>query len=250
MNADELSPGQFCRQVEAYLCRKNDGHLIRIVGPAFEQVSGWASTGIPLKVVFQGIDRYFERYYAKGPRRRPVRIEFCEADVLDAYDAWRRAVGAHVAGAVADAGQAGGLTVAIDEPERAPRRSPSLVSHLDRVLVRLSSFLASVDCDLALRALAERIASELTVARDSAKGLRGDRRHAALERLAQLDRELLDGAMHSAPTDVLTSARSAAAAELAPFASRMAAEAHAAALDTAVRRELRQRLGLPVLTLE
>ena len=41
----------------------------------------------------RGIDRYFERYYAKGPRRRPVRVEFCEADVLDVFDEWRRAVG-------------------------------------------------------------------------------------------------------------------------------------------------------------
>ena len=83
----------YARDLEAYLCRKNDGHLIRITGPAFEQVQGWAAQGVPLKVAQAGIDRYFERYYRKGPRRRPVRIEFCEADVLDAFDDWRRAVG-------------------------------------------------------------------------------------------------------------------------------------------------------------
>ena len=54
---------------------------------------GWANQGVPIKIACHGIDRYFERYYAKGPRRRPVRIEFCEADVLDAFDEWRRAVG-------------------------------------------------------------------------------------------------------------------------------------------------------------
>jgi hypothetical protein len=79
--------------VEAHLCRKNDGHLIRIVGPAFEQVCGWAVRGVPLTVAMRGIDRYFERYYAKGPRRRPVRVEFCEADVMDVFDEWRRALG-------------------------------------------------------------------------------------------------------------------------------------------------------------
>ena len=82
-----------CRQLGAYLCRKNDGHLIRIVGPAFEQVCGWAARGVPAKVAERGIDRYFERYYAKGPRRRPVQIQFCEADVFDVFDEWRRAVG-------------------------------------------------------------------------------------------------------------------------------------------------------------
>ena len=76
-----------------YLCQKNRGHLIRVVGPAFELVRGWAATGVPLKVAFRGIDRYCERYDAQAGRRRPVRIEFCEADVLDAFDDWRRAVG-------------------------------------------------------------------------------------------------------------------------------------------------------------
>jgi hypothetical protein len=88
-----MDASDYCREIEAYLCRKNEGHLIRIVGPAFEQVCGWANLGVPLKVAFRGIDQYCERYYAKGPRRRPVRIEFCEADILDLFDAWRRAIG-------------------------------------------------------------------------------------------------------------------------------------------------------------
>src|SRR5512132_2332825 len=99
------APEEYCRQLETYLCRKNDGHLIRIVGPAFEQVCGWAEQGIPLKLAMRGIDRYFERYYAKGPRRRPVRVEFCEADVLDVFDEWRRSVGISVeASGAGDAG--------------------------------------------------------------------------------------------------------------------------------------------------
>src|SRR5919108_6156062 len=88
-----MAPDQYCREIETYLCRKNGGHLVRIVGPAFEQVCGWADRGVPLKIALRGIDRYCERYEAKGPRRRPARVEFCEADVLDAFDNWRRAVG-------------------------------------------------------------------------------------------------------------------------------------------------------------
>src|SRR5688572_16742586 len=91
------APEDYCRAIEAYLCRKNDGHLIRIVGPSFEMVCGWAARGVPVSAAQRGIDRYFERYYAKGPRRRPVRIDFCEADVLDVFDEWRRAVGVTVA---------------------------------------------------------------------------------------------------------------------------------------------------------
>src|SRR3954468_2849061 len=61
---------EYCREIEAYLCRKNDGHLIRIVGPSFERVCSWASQGVPFKIACQGIDRYFDRYYAKPGRRR------------------------------------------------------------------------------------------------------------------------------------------------------------------------------------
>src|SRR4029453_3377420 len=118
-----MEPSEYCRQVEAYLCRKNEGHLIRIVGPAFEQVCGWAASGVPLKVAFRGIDQYCERYYAKGPRRRPVRVEFCEADVLDLFDRWRRAVG-------------GTSLKATDEPGE--RKHDSLPSHIDRAIARLT----------------------------------------------------------------------------------------------------------------
>jgi hypothetical protein len=58
---------EYCREIETYLCQKNEGHLIRVVGPAFDVVSRWEQDGIPLKVAYRGIDRYFERYYRQGP---------------------------------------------------------------------------------------------------------------------------------------------------------------------------------------
>ena len=85
-----MNTGAYCRAVESHLCRKNDGHLIRIVGPAFELVCGWEEAGIPISVVERAIDRRYARYYASGPKRRPVRIEYCEPDVLDTFDEWRR----------------------------------------------------------------------------------------------------------------------------------------------------------------
>ena len=62
MDAKSLEDGiGYVREIESYLCRKNGGHLIRIVGPAFEMVRGWAEQGVPLKVAFRGIDRRCER---------------------------------------------------------------------------------------------------------------------------------------------------------------------------------------------
>src|SRR4029453_1841969 len=123
------SEEDYCRQLESYLCRKNDGHLIRIVGPAFEQVCGWAARGIPLKLAMRGVDRYFERYYAKGPRRRPVRIEFCEADVLDVFDEWRRSIGVSIGAGGAGGGGGGAFS----------GRGSSLPAHLERVIARLTT---------------------------------------------------------------------------------------------------------------
>jgi hypothetical protein len=232
------SPEEYCRRIEAYLCRKNDGHLVRIVGPAFEQVSGWATRGVPLKVAFHGIDRYFERYYAKGPRRRPIRIEFCEADVLDVFDEWRRAVGVP-ATAVAVGAEAEGGTVA---------RHASLPSHLDRVIARLTSLRGGAD-----RSLDERldaVVSELDVARARAKTLRGAAREALVERLAEIDRLVLETVRAQCDPALLDQLRADAEAELAAFRSRMPSEAYERARAACVDRLLRERARLPIIRFE
>lgn len=231
---------EYCRSVEAYLCRKNDGHLIRIVGPSFELVSGWSSRGIPLKVVLRGIDQSFERYYRKGPRRRPLRVEYCEADVLDMFDAWRRALGVTASGGEQADGEA-------DDADAHPHRR-SLPSHLDRAISRLAA--AEARADAALRPTIGAVIRELELMRASAKGARGDARQAMLARLIDADRELLQAAR--AGLDGTTAAGIAAEAdgELAPFKSRMPPGAFARALSACVERIIRERSGLPTLSLD
>jgi hypothetical protein len=231
---------EYCRQIEIYLCRKNDGHLIRIVGPSFEIVTRWAADGVPFKVACAGIDRYFERYHRKGPRRRPVRIDFCEADVLDVFDEWRRATG--VSGADPGAGPAGPAQAAPS------RRGPSLPDHLERVLLRLSSLRATGVLGPDADPIVDRVSAELDAARSSGSGVRGEARHALIERLAELDRALIADTSAAAGEAMLAALRSDAVDELAMFRERMAAEAFAAAVDRATTRLLRERLGLPVIT--
>jgi hypothetical protein len=232
-----MEPAEYCREIETYLCRKNEGHLIRIVGPAFEQVCGWAARGVPLKVAFRGIDQYCERYYAKGPRRRPVRIEFCEADILDLFDNWRRAVG--VSAAVADQ--------AAEEP--APRK-PSLASHIERAIARLTAMRAGPGRRAALATAIDAAVRELDHLAADARGARGDRRDTIVARLQALDRELLDAAMTEAEPDASLMARLAREAddELAPFRSRMPLAEFERARGAALRRLVREAIGLPVLT--
>jgi hypothetical protein len=271
----EVTPEVYCRELEAYLCRKNDGHLVRIVGPAFEQVCGWAARGVPLRIAQRGIDRYFERYYAKGPRRRPVRIEFCEADVLDVFDEWRRAVGVPVvptggrdlglgardagpgtrdSGSGArdsEVGESGRVTAdshgddAADEPER---RHPSLPVHLDRAIARLTALRAGED--RRLDGLLDDIVRELDGARGTARRLRGPARDAFVERLVALDRMLLDAARAQCDRPALQRLTAEADAELAPFRARMAPDAYERARALCVDRGIRELRRLPVLSFD
>jgi hypothetical protein len=230
----------YCRDLEAYLCRKNDGHLIRIAGPAFDQVLGWARQGIPLKIAEAGIDRYFERYYRKGPRRRPVRIEFCEADVLDAFDAWRRAVG--VATAAAD--PAGGPDV--EEPIQGSGRSKrSLASRIEGALARLTVLRGSDKAGPAIGPALDAAVRSLDAIRGEAVRARGEAREALLERIADTEATLVASAAAAISATERVAFEKEADAELAPFRQRMTAEAYAQSRRAAVERLVRHHFGLP-----
>jgi len=234
---------QYCRSIEAYLCRKNDGHLIRIVGPAFEQVLGWAAKGVPLKIACHGIDRYFERYYAKGPRRRPVRIEFCEADVLDAFDEWRRAIGITSESRVVPAG-----TSTSQPAEETRRRHESLPAHLERVIARLTTLRGGGD--RSLDGILDAVIRELDGRKAEAKGLRGDARRAFVERLSAIDAELLAAVRTQYDTAMLAQLGAEADEELAPFKDRLSSAAFADAQRAAMDRLIRERRRLPVIAFD
>jgi hypothetical protein len=244
---------QYCRDIEAHLCRRNAGHLVRIAGPAFDLVRGWAQRGIPLKVALQGIDRYVDRSSARGMRRRPARVEFCEADVLDAFDAWRRAVGIHRAEADvasrAEADSAGGGAEADGEAAPRPRSRESLSTHLDRVIVRLTS-LRTGEVPEAWDAALEEIVRTLDAMHPAARRARGDRRERILADLQALDARLMARARDAAGTGLRADAAREATAELEPFAARLSPAAFAAAHLRCENRALRERLRLPTLTLE
>jgi len=234
---------QYCRAIEAYLCRKNDGHLIRIVGPAFEHVLGWAAKGVPLRVACHGIDRYFERYYAKGPRRRPVRIEFCEADVLDAFDEWRRAVGITSETRITPA-----ATEGEEPPDAVTRRQQSLPAHLDRVIARLTTLRAGVDRSLG--DVLDGVIRELDGRRAEAKSLRGEARHQFVERLRAIDMELLASVRRQCDAATLAQLGAEADEELAPFKERLSSTAFEESRRVALDRLVRERCRLPVIAFD
>ena len=234
-----MEPAEYCREIEDYLCRKNEGHLIRIVGPAFEQVCGWAASGVPLKVAFRGIDQYCERYYAKGARRRPVRIEFCEADILDLFDGWRRAIGVS------------GRNGAEEEPVAQPvPRKPALASHVERAIARLKAPGPARPRSPTLDDAVASAVQELERIGASAKQARGDERARLIDVLAGIDRALVAASMAAIDANVAATLKREAEAELAPFGSRLAPDARSRAVAAAFERLVRESVGVPVIAYE
>ena len=242
-----MEPGAFCRAVESYLRGKNDGHLIRIVGPAFEMVCGWAKAGIPLRVVERAIDRRYVRYHARGPKRHPLRIEFCEADVLEAFDEWRRAVGVG-AGAGSGAGETEPEAEgdqAVSPPARSQGRG-SLAGHLDDLAARLSAWKPPPGAAALERLLVE-ARSTVEAARAGGRTLRGEARRRVIDQLRELDRRFPGAARSDAGDAVLRELRAEARGSLEPFRVRMPAPAFSKALDAATERLLVEHFKLPRL---
>ena len=233
-----MEPGLYCREVESYLCRKNGGHLVRIVGPSFELVCGWAERQIPLRVVFGAIDRTHARYYAKHRPRRPLRIEFCESDVRELFDEWSRAVGV---GAV-------GVAPAAIPTGSARRRS--LASHIDRVVDRLTAWREAAQQAPAVMELVATCFDELGDLRERARTARGAARHEIVARLVEIERRLTAALHEVVDPAVYDTLRAEAARDLEPFQERMPPEALAQAKRAGTDRLLYDHFKLPRIVFE
>ncbi len=188
-------------------------------------------------MAFRGIDRYCERDNAKAGRRRPIRIEFCEADVLDAFDDWRRAVG--VVGVVAE-----------EESAASASRKAALATHIDGAIARLRAFSARDGLTSELVARIESAVTEMESLAAESHGARGEKRARIVGRLGELDRELSEPTIERIQPERAQELRREAETELAPFRSRMSADAHQRALEAAYLRLVRHALGVPTLAYE
>jgi len=242
--------GEYCRRVEDHLTRANAGHLVRIVGPGFELVRQWAMSGVPLSIVYRGIDDKAERH-REGQAHRPLRIEFCESDIRALYDRWRRAIGLGAFGQEAteeenahEAAEAGPQHAATIDAKR-----PSLTKHLDRAIEKLGRVGGRLELAIELRDACDRVLQSLVELRNAAAGVRGDARLALAAQLGPLDELLANAAREYAPSGLRAPLASEAAADLAPYRQRMPADAWQRSVDITTDRLLRDRLGLPLLDL-
>jgi len=231
----------YCRQVEAHLTRINGGHLVRVVGPGFALVKQWADEGVPLSVVFKGIEQKADRHKT-GASRRPLRIEFCESDVCEVFEAWRRATGISIAD-LPDGGRSGldGGPASIGSKRRSPSKA------IDKAIERLGRLAGRLELPDEFRDAVSRAIERLSAMRDGLAQSRGVARDPWLAQLEPIDRDLLTQARRLVDAQVLRGLTEQAERELAPYRDRLAPEAWERAVTVTVERGVRAHVGLPTL---
>src|SRR5262249_58575153 len=110
----------------------------------------------------------------------------------------------------------------------------------------LTAARASDAIDDAFDGLIDRVAAELDTVR-APGGHRGEARRLTIDRLAALDRELLDRVRALLDAEVRATLAREADEELAPFRATMSADALARAREAAIDRLVRQTSGLPTV---
>lgn len=244
------SVADYCRAVETHLTRVNGGHLVRIVGPGFALVREWESSGIPLSIVQRAIDQKAERHKqgAAGRSGRPLRIEFCEIDVRELFEDWKRAIG--IAALPDDATPSGAETehavAGVDAVVPSSRRQP-LSKHLERVSDKLSRLLGRQDLPEPFLERVNATISVVAAARDRARTARGAARDEIVAVLRPLDVEIM-AAARLVPTAAERDAMQRQAEdELGAYRSRLSPNAWETALTATKDRLLRERWSLPVI---
>ena len=236
----------YCRQVEAHLTRINGGHLVRVVGPGFALVKQWADEGVPLSVVFKGIEQKAERH-RRGASKRPLRIEFCDADVREVFEAWRRATG--ISATVLDAPNVGrGFSPANSGDAAVPRR-PSPSKTIDKAIERLGRVAGRMDLPDEFRDAVSHAIERLSSVREGLAHSRGAARDPWLAQVETVDQDLMTQARRVVDRAVVRGLTEQAERELAPYRERLAPEAWQRAVLVTVDRGVRDHLGLPTLEL-
>jgi hypothetical protein len=219
-------------EIEEAFVRRRGRHLL--LSPTdWALIESWKTMGVPLHVALRGIEQAFDSYESK-PRRRAVKTLFyCQEEVEAQFDEWREAQ--------QGAGPAANEPAPDDEPlPRAP-----VLEHLQHAAERLRASARKDDfgelCRRAAAALEE-------LAQDYEKAAQPDAER--LEKsLNDWERRLDEALSDSLPADELTAARAETEAQLKDYRRRMDAEVYDQTARNLLLKRLRERHGLPRLSL-
>jgi hypothetical protein len=237
--SDPVAPEEYFRAIEEEFLRRRGAPMI--LSPRdWALISEWQAQGVPLRIALQGIANVFDAFERRAPGPRRINsLSYCRQEVLSLNELYRslRAAGA-------GRPPAGGTGPAAAGPARAIGR------HLGRLVRRLREAMARASAS-GLDPLVPELAQAVTDLKRIRKEIAGGALDPSglEESLRRLDDALLDRARRALPEEAVREAEAAAERRLGATGVRMTAEALGRTRAALRARLLRERCGLPRLTL-
>jgi hypothetical protein len=195
--------------------------------------------------VFRGIQEKAARHHA-GRSKRPLRLEFCAADVDALFDDWRRATGIH---ARRDGGVADPHATDPQVEHPASGRRATAGRQLQRAIDKLALTVGRLDVPEDVQLETTRLLEALSALREASRRARGEAKREVMLQAEEIDRDLGRLARLSGRA-LLAEVEAEAVAELTPFRARLKPEDWHRSLAANVDRLLRGRLGIPTIDFE
>lgn len=227
---------EYFRSVEEHFIRRR-GHPLMLSPSDVRRVVEWHQAGIPLPTIVEGIDIYFDRMARRErPARRAVTLKYVEDDV---HDAWAGARHRRMGRAQSGAGAAAEPLASAGEHQR-------LLDALHAAAERLDAGtpedrLVAVAARSAHEKLGKKRELFDVTAEDHDEQRTEDHLRRIERALAAAAREALGAGAEALEGEVI--------AELAGKRARMSDSTHQRVLGQLVDQRLRQRFGLPRLSL-
>jgi hypothetical protein len=227
-------------EIEDTFVRRRGKHLL--LSPMdWALIESWKERGVPLHVALRGIEHAFDSYEAKKRKRSVKTLLYCQEEVEAQYAEWLESrVGSHDQPS----------TEIADEP-KSPFPRDVILTHLSRsreMLSRLGEERKTGEDDALTEALARATILLNEIEDDFATSRQPDTRKLE-ESLTGIER-MLDHAIRQAISEQETeSAEAEVASQLRPYKRHMDKNAFEQTRDNLLRKRLRERVGVPRLSL-
>jgi hypothetical protein len=227
-------------EIEDTFIRRRGKHLM--LSPMdWALIEGWKERGVPLHVVVRSIEHAFDSHESKKQKRTVKTLLYCQEEVEAQYAEWLVSrVGSHE--------ESVGATKKADESS-SPFPRDSVLAHLGRSLDVLKKLIADRTNDHELSEAFSRAITLLSEIKDDyASAAQPDARKLE-DSLTGIER-MLDDALRAAVDDgELEAATAEIELQMKPYKRHMDKAAFEQTRGTLLRKRLRDRAGVPRLSL-
>jgi hypothetical protein len=235
----DLNYFSYFSEIEDTFIRRRGKHLM--LSPIdWALIESWKERGVPLHVALRAIEHAFDSYESKKHKRTVKTLLYCQEEVEAQYAEWLESrVGSHdYEGAAEDA-----------DDRKSPFSRDIVVAHLDRSSRELNSLAEERRNEHELAEALKRAANLLTDIRDEyANAARPDTRKLE-ESLSGIDRMLDEGIRNSTPLSEMADLETEVDEQVKPYKRHMEKEVFAQTRENLLKKRLRERFGVPRLSL-